>query len=76
MCIAEGKRRSNRTAGVEANVWNEVGERKIEALRAEAAQALPGFDVRRFHDLVLENGSVPLPTLRRIVRAWVASGGR
>ena len=54
-----------------------IGELEIRSLRAEAERALGDrFDVRAFHDVVLRNGSIPLPTLRREVRAWIASGGR
>jgi len=43
-----------------------IGRIEIQAIRAEA-QARPGFDIRAFHDSVLRYGSVPLPTLRRLV---------
>ena len=31
------------------------------------------FDVRAFHDRVLENGSVPLPFLRESIERWIAA---
>ena len=53
-----------------------MGELTIRRLRAEAEAALgDDFDLRAFHDLVLGNGSVPLTTLERLVRQWVASLG-
>jgi uncharacterized protein (DUF885 family) len=49
-----------------------VGEREITKLREEAKQALgPRFDLRAFHDRVLEQGTVPLPLLRRHLEAWI-----
>lgn len=54
-----------------------VGMIKILELRALARRELgPRFDLRRFHDLVLRNGPVPLDVLEEIVRAWIARGGR
>ena len=50
------------------------GGLEIMALRRAAEQALgPRFDVRRFHQRVLENGVVPLAALRTHVEAWIAS---
>ena len=51
-----------------------MGELKIRELR-EFAEAELGedFDIRAFHDTVLENGAVPLSVLDRIVRDWVAA---
>jgi uncharacterized protein (DUF885 family) len=51
-----------------------VGELTIRALRREAEDALGDkFDLRAFHDKVLENGSVPLFVLERVVREWIQS---
>ena len=50
-----------------------LGELAIMGLRKEAEQALgPRFDARKFHDVVLEQGSVPLPVLEQQVRAYIA----
>ncbi len=49
-----------------------MGELKIRELRARAEEALGAdFDVRRFHDAVLENGSVPLDILEELIDAWI-----
>src|SRR3546814_627905 len=54
-----------------------LGELKILQLREEAEQALgTRFDVRKFHDVVLAQGSVPLPVLETQVRAYIAEAGR
>jgi uncharacterized protein (DUF885 family) len=48
------------------------GRLEIRRLRAFAAQRLRGkFDMRAFHDHVLENGAVPLPMLRAQVYRWI-----
>jgi uncharacterized protein (DUF885 family) len=50
-----------------------IGNLEIRRLRNEASQALgASFDVRAFHDLVLEDGSMPLWALRQKVEGWVA----
>jgi uncharacterized protein (DUF885 family) len=50
-----------------------IGELKIRELRTYAETELgENFDVRYFHDKVLENGAVPLSVLEDIIRAWVA----
>ena len=43
-----------------------VGHTVIARLRKEA-EAKPGFDLRAFHDRVLENGSLPLAVLEQIM---------
>lgn len=50
-----------------------TGELAISRLRQEAEQKLGGnFDVRSFHDRVLEAGSIPLPLLENRISQWVA----
>ena len=51
-----------------------IGELKIRKLRAEAEAALGDrFDLRAFHDAVLQNGSIPLGVLEANIATWVAS---
>lgn len=48
------------------------GALEIFALRAQAERALGDkFDIKAFHDRILENGSLPLPMLRKHVEAWM-----
>ncbi len=50
-----------------------VGELRIRQLRAEAERRLGDrFDLRGFHDAVLENGPVPLDVLQAQVERWIA----
>lgn len=52
-----------------------LGRLEIESLRSEAQAELgSAFDIRSFHGTVLGNGAVPLTTLRRMVRHWMAEG--
>jgi uncharacterized protein (DUF885 family) len=51
-----------------------MGELKIKELRHRAEEKLTDkFDVREFHDVVLENGSVPLKSLERIIDEYIDS---
>jgi uncharacterized protein (DUF885 family) len=51
-----------------------IGELKIRDLRSRAERELGDkFDLRRFHDAVLGQGSVPLDTLDAQVTAWIAA---
>jgi uncharacterized protein (DUF885 family) len=48
-----------------------IGYLEISSLRAEAQQALGArFDLRAFHDRVLEDGPMPLPALHAKIEAW------
>lgn len=50
-----------------------MGQMTILRLREEAKQALgERFDIRKFHDAVLEEGPLPLDVLEEHVRRWVA----
>ena len=50
-----------------------LGELKIRGLRREASDRLGSrFDLRSFHDAVLENGALPLDVLEETVHRWVA----
>ncbi|MCQ8278566.1 DUF885 family protein [Acetobacteraceae bacterium KSS8] len=80
------------TALAEKNIQNEVdryiawpgqalgykiGQLRISALRAEAETRLgPNFDLRRFHDVILVQGAMPLSILSQQVQTWIAGGGK
>jgi uncharacterized protein (DUF885 family) len=50
-----------------------LGELTIKRLRSEAELQLGDkFDIREFHDAVLENGSVPLKVLEQHINDWIA----
>jgi uncharacterized protein (DUF885 family) len=73
-------------ADSEANLTNEVdryiawpgqalaykiGQREILALRAETEARLGAkFNIKAFHDVVLGNGPLPMPVLRKVVESW------
>jgi uncharacterized protein (DUF885 family) len=51
-----------------------VGMMKILELRERAKAELGDkFDIREFHDAVLENGSMPLTVLEQVVDNWIAT---
>ena len=53
-----------------------LGEMAIRDARTKAENALgPKFNIRAFHDAVLETGSVPLPVLTAHIDAFIANGG-
>lgn len=54
-----------------------LGERTILQAREKAQKALGDrFNIRAFHDAVLELGSVPLPLLEAHVDEFIAAGGK
>jgi uncharacterized protein (DUF885 family) len=54
-----------------------LGEMTIRRMRARAESALGGdFDIRKFHDVVLALGSVPLPELEARIDRFIADGGQ
>jgi uncharacterized protein (DUF885 family) len=54
-----------------------IGEREMIAARDEAEKALgANFNIRAFHDTVLELGSVPMPVLRKRIDKFIADGGK
>jgi uncharacterized protein (DUF885 family) len=54
-----------------------LGELKIRALRREAERALgTRFDVRAFHEQVLNTGAVPLHVLEMKIKDWIRSTSR
>jgi uncharacterized protein (DUF885 family) len=54
-----------------------LGETAILEARAKAEKALAGrFNVRAFHDAVLELGSVPLPVLSSRIDRFISEGGK
>jgi uncharacterized protein (DUF885 family) len=53
-----------------------LGRLEILALRARANEALGDrFDIKDFHETVLQYGSMPLPTLAMVVDEWLAAHG-
>jgi len=51
-----------------------TGELKLRELRQRAEQALGAkFDVREFHQVVLENGAIPLDVLEALISQWIKS---
>ncbi len=51
-----------------------IGELQIKALRAKAKAALgERFDLRRFHNAVIDNGALPLQILERQIDEWIES---
>jgi len=54
-----------------------LGEMAIIEARKKAEAALgPKFDIRNFHDTVLQLGSVPLPVLQARIDTFIAEGGK
>ncbi len=51
-----------------------IGEIKMVELRDKARKALGDkFDLRKFHNMVLKNGGMPLELLERVVEAYISN---
>jgi uncharacterized protein (DUF885 family) len=49
-----------------------IGELKIMELRDKAKRALgERFDLRRFHNAIIDNGALPLDTLEKLIDEWI-----
>ena len=49
-----------------------MGELKIRALRQKATETLgPKFDIRKFHEVILEQGTVTMPILEERINAYL-----
>jgi uncharacterized protein (DUF885 family) len=54
-----------------------LGELKIKELRARVSRELgPRFDVRKFHNAILDDGPLPLDLLDRHINDWLAAEKR
>lgn len=54
-----------------------IGEIKIQELRRHAEEKLgSGFNIKDFHDVVLENGTLPLEVLENVVDTWISKGAQ
>lgn len=80
MLANSGMGRTDATAEVERYIAipsqalaYKVGALKIQELRKKAETALgPQFDIRAFHDQVLNTGALPLPVLEQKIDGWIA----
>jgi len=53
-----------------------IGKLKIDELRDRAKARLAGrFDLRRFHNAVIDQGPLPLDALERIIDDWIVTQG-
>ncbi len=51
-----------------------TGQREMLAARNHAIAVMGDrFDIRGFHDALLGSGSVPMPTMHRLIDEWIAS---
>ncbi|HEY2659327.1 MAG TPA: DUF885 family protein [Caulobacteraceae bacterium] len=54
-----------------------LGERAILQARARAEKALgPKFNIRAFHDTILDLGSAPIPVIDQRIDRFIAEGGK
>jgi uncharacterized protein (DUF885 family) len=51
-----------------------TGQLELMRMRRDAERRLgPAFDIRGFHDAILSDGALPLPTLATLVDRWATS---
>ena len=83
MLANSGMSRTDATAEVERYIAipsqalaYKVGALTVQRLRKKAEGALGAkFDIRDFHDQVLNTGALPLPVLEKKIDDWIAAGG-
>lgn len=81
MLANSGMGRSDATAEVERYIAEpaqalsyKIGSLTIQRLRRKAESALgPRFDIRQFHEHVLNSGALPLPVLEAKIDRWIAA---
>lgn len=81
MLANSGMSRTDATAEVERYIANpgqalsyKIGSLTIQKLRRKAEQQLgANFDIRAFHDQVLDSGALPLPILEAKIDGWIAA---
>ena len=81
MLANSGMGRTDATSEVERYIANpgqalsyKIGGLTIQRLRAKAEQALGArFDIRQFHEQVLDSGALPLPVLEAKIDRWIAA---
>ena len=84
MLANSGMSRTDATAEVERYIAipsqalaYKVGALTIQRLRKKAEDSLGArFDIRTFHDQVLNTGALPLPVLEKKIDDWIAAGGQ
>jgi uncharacterized protein (DUF885 family) len=76
-----GESRTDATAEVERYIAipgqatsYKIGSLTIQKLRKEAEEQLgPKFDIREFHEQVLDSGALPMLILEQKIRDWIAA---
>ena len=64
-------------------MWSQINDLRSSIVKSACSticalsRALgDAFDVRRFHEQVLNTGDIPLPVLEAKIDAWIAGGGQ
>jgi uncharacterized protein (DUF885 family) len=81
MLANSGMGRTDATSEVERYIANpgqalsyKLGAMTIQRLRAKAEKALRAkFDIRQFHEQVLDSGALPLPVLEAKIDRWIGA---